>query len=129
VIDAYTKSGKRVDPLTGKAPVLDLHDVQGMGLGQIEQDYGNRIRSDRNEVYRAQLEDYLLRWHTLTGDPGDEIVAFDVWWVTDKCPAPGSREPTDPKNIALRTWRKKGWRQKPGAPPIPPTPKVESAGN
>lgn len=129
VIDAYTKSGKRIDPLMGRPPALDIKEVKGMGIGQIEQDYGNRIRSDRNEVYRQGLEEYLLRWHTITGDPGDEIVAFDAWWVTDKCPPPGSNVPTDPKNIALRTWRKKGWKQPPGAPPIPPQPKVESAGN
>lgn len=129
-IDAYTRSGKRIDPLTGKPPVMDLTMIDdGLGLGQIEQDYGNRIRSDRNEVYRGQLEDYLLRWHQITGDPDDEIVAFDVWWVTDKCPLPGASAPIDPKNFALRTWRRKGWRQPPGAPPIPPTPKIESAGN
>ena len=128
VVDAYTVSGKRIDPMTGEAPVLDLTNVRGMGLGQIEQDYGNRIRSDRNDVYRAQLEEYLQRWHTVTGDPGDEIVAYDIWWVTDKCPRPGLITPTDPKNIAIRTWRKKGWKQPAGAPVIPPSPKIESAG-
>jgi hypothetical protein len=129
VIDAFTKTGRRVDPLTGKPPMLELRDVDGAGLGQIEQDYGNRIRSDRNEVYRGQLEDYLQRWHTVTGNPDDELVAYDVWWATDRCPKPGLRKPTDPKNIAIRTWRKKGWQPPKGFPEIPPTPKVESAGS
>lgn len=128
-IEAFTIEGRRIDPLTGKEPVLDLVPVRGAGLGQIEQDYGNRIRSDRNEVYRKGLDEYLMRWHLVTGRPEDEIVAFDVYWVADKCPRPGSDHPTEGKRIAIRTWRKPRWRPPRGFPvQIPPVPKLESAG-
>lgn len=128
-IEAFTIDGRRIDPLTGREPVLDLVPVRGAGLGQIEQDYGNRIRSDRNEVYRKGIDDYLTRWHLVTGRPENEIVAFDVYWVTDKCPRPGSDHPTEGKKVAIRTWRKSGWKPPKGFPTIPPPPKLESAGN
>ena len=128
-VDAFTVDGRRIDPLTGEPPVLDLVPVEGMGLGQIEQDYGNRIRADRNDVYRRGLEDFLQSWHRVTGRPEDEIVAYDVYWVTEKCPPPGEDTPTDGKRFAIRTWRKPRWRPPAGYPAtIPRPPKIESAG-
>lgn len=129
-VDAFTVDGRRIDPLTGEPPVLDLVPVKGMGLGQIEQDYGNRIRSDRNDVYRKGLEDFLQGWHHVTGRPEDEIVAYDVYWVTEKCPPPGEVTPSEGKRFAIRSWRKPRWRPPPGYPAtIPSPPRIESAGN
>jgi hypothetical protein len=128
-IDAYTVDGRRIDPFTGQEPDLVLTDARGLGLSQIRQDYWNRIRLDRNKPYRDGLRDYLLRWHQITGRPEDELVAFDVYWVRDKCPKPGDSEPYDNQTIALLTYRKPGYKPPPGAPAIPPAPKVESAGD
>jgi Vitamin K-dependent gamma-carboxylase len=128
-IDAITSDGRHVDPFTGEAPDLNLSDAKSLGLGQIRQDYWNRIRFDRNKVFRQGLREYLLRWHEETGRPQDELVAFDVYWLRDQCPLPGQTQPYKHEKIAILTYRKPGWRPPPGQAPLPPEPKVESAGN
>ena len=128
-IDAITSDGRHVDPFTGEAPDLDLSDARGLGLGQIRQDYWNRIRFDRNKLFRQGLKEYLLRWHEETGHAEDELVAFDVYWLRDQCPLPGQTKPYKHEKIAILTYRKPGYRSPPGKPPLPPEPKVESAGN
>lgn len=126
-IDAITLDGRHVDPFTGKEPDLDISDARGLGLPQIRQDYFNRIRLDRNKVFRQGLLDYLRGWHKETGRPEDELVAFDVYWVRAMCPPPGQKRSYNNEKIALLTYRKPGYRPPPGQPPLPPEPKVESA--
>lgn len=126
-VDGRTIDGRRIDPFTGKEPDLDLTDARGLGLGQVQQDYFNRIRLDRNTVYRHGLSEYLQQWHVRTGNKNDELVSFDVYWVRDQCPQPGSDKPTANEALALLTWRKPGYRPKRGEPPLPPQPKIESA--
>ena len=126
-IDAITLDGRHVDPFTGDVPDLDISDARGLGIGQIRQDYFNRIRLDRNKVFRQGLLDYLRSWHKETGRPEDELVAFDVYWVRAMCPPPGQNRAYNNEKIALLTYRKSGYRPLPGQPPLPPEPKVESA--
>ncbi|XXX76312.1 hypothetical protein WMF30_52545 [Sorangium sp. So ce134] len=129
-VDAITVDGRHVDPFTGLPPDLDLSDARGLGLGQIQQDYFNRIRLDRNKVFRKPgLQDYLLRYHERTGRPDDEIVAFDVYWVRDQCPKPGESAPYKNEAIPILSYRKPGYRPRPGLPPLPRAPKEQSAGN
>lgn len=128
-VDAFTLDGRRVDPLTGAPPILDLKPLRGAGLSQLRQDYGNRIRLDRNAGYRDGLKDYLLRYHLRTGNPGDELIGFDVYWVRDKCPKPPSNQPYDNDAVPLLSYRR------PNAEALarevniklPPVPKVRSA--
>jgi hypothetical protein len=163
-VDGRTIDGRRIDPFSGKEPALDLTIVDGLGLGQIPQDYFNRIRLDRNTVFRQGLSDYLKAWHLHTGRPEDELVAFDVYWVRAQVPTPcriayvnvrgtfapvpvvrkfpeivgvdyvhaACPKPEDAKMhanelVAIATWRKPGYQPPPGQPPIPPSPKLESA--
>lgn len=126
-IDAITVDGRHVDPFTGEAPDLNLSDARGLGLNQIWQDYFNRIRLDRNKIYRDGLKEYLLRWHEETGRPEDEIVAFDVYWLRDQCPRPNESTPYNHERLAILTYRKPGYRPRPGLPPLPPSPKIVSA--
>jgi hypothetical protein len=126
VVDGRTVDGRRIDPFTGREPELDLTISDGLGLGQIPQDYFNRIRLDRNAVFRQGLSEYLQAWHLRTGRPGDELVAFDVYWVRDQCPKPGDSKPYDNETLALVTWRKPGYKPLPGQPPLPPVPKLVS---
>ena len=126
-VDARTIDGRSIDPFTGEAPDLDLTDSNGLGLGQIQQDYFNRIRLDRNAHYRQGLEEYLRQWHLRTGRPNDELVAFDVYWVRDQCPKVGESKPYANELLPILTWRKPGYRPPPGLPGLPPQPKVVSA--
>jgi len=127
VVEAWTIDGRKIDPFTGATPDLDLTDARGLGLGQIEQDYWNRLRLDRNRVYHQALSDFLQRWHRFTGAPNDELVAFDVWWLRDKCPEPRRLAPTDHEKICLFGWRKPGHRQPSDFPSIPRRCKEASA--
>jgi hypothetical protein len=126
-VDARTIDGRRIDPFTGKEPDLDLTDSGDLGVGQVQQDYFNRIRLDRNTVYRHGLSEYLQEWHLRTGDKNDELVSYDVYWVRDKLPEPGMDRPYDNRLQAILTWRKPGYRPPPGQPPLPKQPRLESA--
>src|SRR5262249_16344296 len=104
-VDALTLEGRHVDPFTEKVPDLVLTDSEGEGLGQIQQDYFNRIRLDRNKVFRQGLQEWILRYPLRTGRPEDEIIALDVYWVRDQCPKPGDDKPYKNETIAILTWR------------------------
>lgn len=126
-VDLLTVDGRHIDPLTGKAPDLDLTDSRGEGLSQIRQDYGNRIRLDRNEPYREGLRDYLSRYAERTGNPRDEPIAIDVYWVRDECPPWGQDKPINGEAVPLLSWRKPGYKPGPGQPKLPPKLKPRSA--
>lgn len=125
-IDAITIDGRHLDPLRGKEPDLDLSDDRGAGLNQIHQDYGNRIRQDRNKVHRGALERFLQSYHRFTGNPNDEIVHYAVWWLRDHCPDPGADTPTNHEKVCLASWRRPGFRPHEGFE-LPPRCKVQSA--
>ncbi|MBL8742439.1 MAG: hypothetical protein JNK04_15125 [Myxococcales bacterium] len=127
VIDALTISGEHIDPITGRVPDLDLTDSRGEALSQIEQDLGNRLRFDKNQVYRDGLRNYALGHHLRTGDPKDEIVSLDVYWVRCKAPAPGETRPTQNDPVPIYTWRKPGHVTPEGMAPLPPPVRTRSA--
>ncbi|MEZ4443703.1 MAG: HTTM domain-containing protein [Polyangiaceae bacterium] len=122
-IDAITVDGRHIDPLRGGAPPdLDLSDDRGSGLQQIEQDYMNRIRMKDNARFRHPLRLWLQSYHQRTGRPEDEIIFFEVFWLTDQNPEPGSDKPTDHEAICIASWKKRGARLPPGMPPLPAKP-------
>lgn len=127
VIDAYTIDGRRIDPYNESAVDLDITDDTSRGLSQLRQDYGNRIRLDHNKHYRDGIRNWLSEYHVMTGNPGDEIVAFDVYWVRAKCPAIGHDKPTNNDPVALFSWRKPGYKRPANMMPIPSPPKIRSA--
>jgi predicted DCC family thiol-disulfide oxidoreductase YuxK len=101
IIDGRTKDGRKLDPFTGKEPDFDPFTREGWGHEQFLCDYSNRIRFDWHIPNRQHLKDYLRNWHRYHGKPGDELVAFDVWWVQDKSPKPGQArgEPLPPQRL------------------------------
>jgi hypothetical protein len=127
VVDAWTTDGRRFDPFTAEPAIMDLSTVRGAGLSQLRQDYGNRIRLDRNATYRDGLKDYLRRWHEQTGRPEDELVAFDIYWLRDKCPPPGTDVPIQNDPVPIATWRKPGGAKLPDGSRIPASPRLRSA--
>jgi len=126
-VDAVTIDGRHIDPLTGKAPDLDLSDSRGEGLSQTRQDFGNRVRFDRNQIYRDGLRNYLLDYHERSGRPDDEIVSLDIYWVRCKLPAPGERKATRNEAVPIYTWRKPAHVPRPGVAPLSPPLRLRSA--
>jgi hypothetical protein len=101
VVDGRTADGRRYDPFSDGPPNLDPSSATGWDHSQFWCDYHNRIRFRDNGHHRQHLRDYLLRQHELTGRPENKLVAFDVWWVQGRSPAPGatSGEPLAPEKL------------------------------
>jgi len=127
-VDGLTIDGRHIDPFTGTVPDLNLSDDRSRLLNQIHQDYFNRIRMNRNRAYHKPLSEFLQRYHKRTGRPEDELVAFDVYWLTDHNPPLGSITPYDHDKIAFISWRKSRYRRKAGMPKMPRRVKVRKAG-
>jgi len=62
----------------------------GWGHNQFWCDYHLKMYFARYAGYRQHLREYLERYQLRTKHPADQLVAFDVWWVNDKSPPPGS---------------------------------------
>jgi hypothetical protein len=108
VVEAQTKGGKVVDPLTGAAPVEDPSSMRGTGLGQLWNDYLVRIREPDVVVFQARdhpesahtdfqksFRDYAAkagpRWQDREGD--DALVGLDAYWVKQSILPPGAEGP------------------------------------
>jgi hypothetical protein len=89
VVDGRTADGRKFDPFSGGPPSFDTTSARSWDHEQFWCDYHNYIRFSGNAGRRQFLERYLLRQHELTGKSEDRLVAFDVWWVSDRSPQPG----------------------------------------
>ena len=89
VVDGRTASGRKLDPLMGGEPDFDPRTTVGWGHEQFWCDYSNRIRFPGHQPNRQHLEAYLLNLHKYNHRPEEQLVAFDVWWISDRSPPPG----------------------------------------
>jgi hypothetical protein len=91
VVDAQTKGGRSVDPLTGREPVWNPGAMRGTGLGQIWNDYLARMHEREWFEFQRAFRDYLARsgpkWADPTGD--DVLTGLDAYWVKQPIPRPG----------------------------------------
>jgi hypothetical protein len=95
VVDATTADGRHIDPFTGAAPDFDAPLHGPWYHGQFICDYFLKIHFDGNKGYRDELRKYLLNWQRLEHRPAaDRLVAFEVYWVSNAAPPPGSTTPT-----------------------------------
>jgi hypothetical protein len=104
VVDAVTKDGRHVDPLslnaapyTLRPPLEDLAHAKGLGFDQAWQEYLYRVArgGDWAEVYREPFKDYLRRLPERTGHPEDALVSGDVYWLSDEDPRWNEDAPYD----------------------------------
>jgi hypothetical protein len=98
-VDAVTAEGKHVDPYNQVASdhpqpagtVVPKH----MGQSQFFVMYSERIPYDGYAVYRQAFSEWLIAYPERTRHPGDCLMSYDVYLVTDKTPDPGGgSEPT-----------------------------------
>jgi predicted DCC family thiol-disulfide oxidoreductase YuxK len=101
VVDARTADGRKVDPLTGQEPDFNPETRVGWGQSQFWCDYHLKMFFARYAPNRQHLKEYLERWPLRTGRAEDRLVAFDVWWVSEKTPPPGAEhgEPQKPSKL------------------------------
>lgn len=105
VIDAVTQGGRHVDPLTGEPPSFDVLDSGPLPHGSIPADYLWVITRDGNRHYRQELTRCLREWHEREGrTPQDRIVRYEVWWLSQASPPPGSTEPGPTRRERVFRW-------------------------
>jgi predicted DCC family thiol-disulfide oxidoreductase YuxK len=106
VVDARTQDDRKVDPLNGGQPDFNPETPVGWGQSQLWCDYHLKMYFARYAPNRQHLREYLERWHQRTGRPQDRLVAFDVWWVSDKSPPPGVLHGQPQKPVLLLSFGK-----------------------
>lgn len=105
VIDAVTLGGRHVDPLTGEAPNFDVLDSGPLPHGSIPADYLFVLTRDNNRHYRQELTRWMQQWHEREGrTPKDRIVRYELWWLSQSSPPPGSTEPGSTRRERVSRW-------------------------
>jgi len=105
VVDAITIDGRHIDPFTGEAPNFDLLHANSFGYSQIWSDYYNRIQLPQNRALRDAAKMYMHRLPERTGNPNDELVSGDFYWVKDMNPKWGSRSSWKLEKVKLFSFR------------------------
>ena len=99
-VDATTASGARVDPYNAVAsnqPFPDGNVVPThMGQDQFFVMYSDRIPNTGYVAYRQAFQEWLLRYPERTGRREDCLLKFDVYYVADRTPPPGSHGAPQP---------------------------------
>ena len=106
VVDGRTEDGRKIDPFTGAEPEFDPETSVGWGHSQLWCDYHLKMYFARYAANRQHLKEYLQNWHQRTGRPQDRLVAFDVWWISDKSPGPGETHGKPQKPVLLTSFGK-----------------------
>ena len=89
VVDGRTADGRKLDPLTGRAPNFSLSLRYGPDFTAQWEAFNMRIAEKRFSVYYPGFQDFLKNHHLLTEKPKDALVAFDVWYVGRYINPPG----------------------------------------
>jgi hypothetical protein len=101
VVDGRTKDGRHFDPLTGREPSFDL-SARAEHSRNCEWYYFERhLNEERFKVYLGGVRDFLKNHHEITGRPQDELIAFDVWSVSQAIVLPGLPPPAPVKSKVL----------------------------
>ena len=92
VVDAVTRGGRHVDPLTGRAPERTAPHFR---LGALWSTYADALlfEPEKRDLQKP-FKEYLARGGraSLSESPENQIMSFDVVWLKYKLPAPGSTD-------------------------------------
>jgi len=118
VIDALTRAGRSIDPLTGREP--DMESVR-FRMGLFWSTYSQVLFEKKEGVdLEKPFREYLARggpsWQTLGDNP---FLGFDAYWVRYKLPGPGERGLTVIGRDKLFT-HQRGGRQSEALPTLTP---------
>lgn len=100
-VEATTAAGDHVDPYNQvaseqpfpKGEVVPTH----MGQSQFFVMYTDRIANSGYAAYRQAFSEWLEAYPQRTGRPEDCLLRYDVYWVSDESPAPGTRDTPKPR--------------------------------
>ncbi|MCS6902133.1 MAG: HTTM domain-containing protein [Myxococcales bacterium] len=106
VVDGITVDGRHLDPLTGKEPDFEAPLHGPWFHSQLQCDYTLKISFEGNRGYREELKRYILNWQRIEKrPPNDRIVSFDLYWVSNDAPPPGSTKITNIQKKLLMSGR------------------------
>ena len=90
VVDAQTRAGQSVDPLTGQEPRFDSTRFR---MGPLWSTYLSHIRRKDRPDLEKPFRDYLVKggpaWSTDLSD--NQITGLDAYWLVYQSPAPGGQ--------------------------------------
>lgn len=113
VVDGRTVDGRKLDPLTGKPPSFDVQPKGAFRMDQLWGEFHRRIGDAQFSAYLGGVRDFLLHHYRLTGHPENRLVAFDVYYVSQKIPPPGQPRPP----VQIRKLISYGVVRDPSVPP------------
>src|SRR5690606_15827167 len=85
------------------APDYELDPPGGFEMNQLWGDFHRRIWQHRFRPYWNGFSEYLRNHHQLTGKRDNELVAFEVYYVSQVIPPPGAAKPA-PQKQRLFSW-------------------------
>jgi hypothetical protein len=89
VIDGRTQDGRALDPLTGSAPVFEVHPAGSPRMNLLWGYFHVRIAEPRFQTYWPGVRDFVMAHHKLTDRPQDALKSFDAYYVTERFVPPG----------------------------------------
>jgi hypothetical protein len=89
VVDAQTREGNPIDPLTGLPPEVDLGARGRLGMGPLWSDYLDRLRRPEWSDMQRAFRDYVAKGGPKRQGQTSPIVGLDAYWVAKPIPAPG----------------------------------------
>jgi hypothetical protein len=92
VVDGVTATGRRLDPLTGEAPVFEVAPPSARRMNQMWGEFHRRVAGANLAPYMEGLKDFIRRHHEVVKRPDEKLVAFEAWYVTEEIPAPGGKK-------------------------------------
>ena len=99
VVEAETRSGWRVDPLTGYEPDLDLVEPRRHRKGFLWEAYQRHIQDDEYEEFRPEFRRYLVRGGFAVDATNTDHAIKDLkaHWVTKPIAPPGETTTAEPQ--------------------------------
>jgi predicted DCC family thiol-disulfide oxidoreductase YuxK len=90
IVDAQTRSGRAIDPMTGAEPQFQSTRFR---LGPLWAAYLERVRKKDAGDFQRAFRDYLVKggdtWSTDLSE--NQITGLDAYWLVYRSPAPGGR--------------------------------------
>ncbi len=101
VIEGETRSGKKIDPFTGREPTWEKPTYLANQLNLEWRRYLLAISNDKRRAYRTYFAKYLTRRFDRETQGDDRLARFRLFYVRERTKPPGSAEPFPTKQTVL----------------------------
>ncbi len=127
VVDGVTRSGARLDPLTGREPTFEKPRHIASQFDIRWRKYLYNISQQRLAPHRLYLGRYLTRKNHQKETDGNQLVSFDIYYLLELTQPPGTPQPFPVEKIRL--WHHECFRPTPEQSQAPLRPEPDSLGD